>query len=110
MKDQKYYIKKQADDVLQTLKLDLKDSEFYLDKRIISRFVFKYFDKDSNESLKYAVLDAFANFFGYNNDERKAIGLKQTNFISSNTNLASEKIKLLMNIQNLKGVSCDPNL
>ena len=98
LKDQKYYIKKQADDVLQTLKLDLKDSEFYLDKRIISRFVFKYFDKDSNESLKYAVLDAFANFFGYNNDERKAIGLKQTNFISSNTNLASEKIKLLMNV------------
>jgi hypothetical protein len=98
LKDQKYFMKKQADDLLQTLKSDLKDSEFYLDKRIISRFIFKYFDKNSNNSLKLAVLDALANFFGYNNDERKAIGLNSSNFISSNTHLAAEKIKVLIEV------------
>ena len=45
-----------------------------------------------------AVLDALANFFGYNNEERRAIGLNPTNFQISNTNIAGEKIKLLIDV------------
>ncbi len=102
LKEQNNNIKKQAEELVKKVRKDLKDTEYLIDKRIISDFLFKYFDKTKNEKIKTALLEYFSNLMGYDNDERKLIGLPPSNYPShghqsnpsSNTN---DKLKDLSN-------------
>jgi len=111
IREQKDTIKKHAEGIVNKVKNDLKDTEFLIDKRIISDFLFKYFDKSKNEKLKLTLLDYFSNLMGYNNDERKIIGLPPSNFannIKSNTE-SINSVKAITNQANdkLKEISDD---
>ena len=88
LKEQKLEIKKHAEEVLVRVRNDLKETEFLIDKRIISSFMFKYLDRNNNEKIRLAVLDTLSNFLGFSNDERKKIGLNPSsgnNFNTSHT-------------------------
>jgi len=94
LKEQKDKMRKYSEEILQKVKNDLKETEYLIDKRIISNLLVKYFDKNTNNSIKTALLDTLANFMGFNNEERVQIGLyvnNNNNVINSNN---SKKDKL----------------
>jgi chromosome segregation ATPase len=95
LKEQKDKMKKYSEEILFKVKNDLKDTEFLIDKRMISNILIKYFDKSANDKLKIALLDTLANFMGYNNDERKKIGLTPNNVVIPTTNSDNDKLKEL---------------
>ena len=85
--------------MLTKFKNDLKDSEYLIDKRIVSSFVIKVLDKSNKKKIRLTVLDTLANFLGYNNDERKIIGLSPNNSqnLNSYNPSSTEKIKEISN-------------
>lgn len=98
LKEQKDKMKKYSEEILLKVKNDLKETEFLIDKRMISNILIKYFDRSANEKLKQALLDTLANFMGYTNEERKKIGLSYTSNLiplqQNNTN-KDDKLKEL---------------
>ena len=97
LKEQKEKMKKYSEEILNKVKNDLKDTEFLVDKRMISNILMKYFDTSSNEKLKFSMLDVLANFMGFTNDERKKIGLNQSSTagLQNKTNERDDKLKSL---------------
>jgi chromosome segregation ATPase len=95
LKEQKDKMKKYSEEILIKVKNDLKDTEFLIDKRMISNILLKYFDKSMNDKLKVALLDTLANFMGYNNDERRKIGLNPQNNLPTTTTNQDDKLKSL---------------
>ena len=93
LKEQKLEIKKHAEEVLIKVRNDLKDTEYLIDKRIISSFLFKYLDKNNNEKIRQAVLDTLSNFLGFSNEERKKIGLNPTTVNVTITSNQNDKLK-----------------
>ena len=73
--DQKITIKRHTEEVLIKVKNEIKDIENMVDKRVVSNFFLKALDKKSKKNIKLNVRDTLANFFGFNNEERKKIGL-----------------------------------
>jgi hypothetical protein len=73
--DRLEYIKNNLKELVIKLKTDLLDHEYNIDKRIISNILIKYFEKSGNDKLKLALLDTLASIMGFNNDERKKLGL-----------------------------------
>ena len=95
LKEQRDNIKKHAEEIVVKVRKDLQDTEYLIDKRIISDFLFKYFDKTKNDKIKQSLLDYFSNLMGYNNDERKQIGLPPRDYsISTTTSTSSTNDKL----------------
>ena len=92
LKQQKLEIKKHAEEVRSKMKNDLKDSEYLIDKRILSNFLFKLFDKSNTEKLRMSVLETLSNFLNFNNEERKKIGLSPSTTIHYN-NCQTDKLK-----------------
>lgn len=96
LKEQKETIKKHSEEILKKVKNDLKDTEYLIDKRMISNILMKYFDRNSNDKLKLALLDTLANFMGYDNEERKKMGLAVNNTMmvaNTNNNATTDKLK-----------------
>lgn len=94
--EQKDKMKKYSEEILFKVKNDLKDTEFLVDKRMISSILMKYFDRNSNEKLKLALLDTLANFMGYSNEERKSLGLHvNTTVMPQNNSSNHDKLKEL---------------
>ncbi len=97
LKEQKEKMKKYSEEILIKVKNDLKDTEFMIDKRMISNILIKYFEQGLNSSIKISLLDTLANFMGFNNDERRKIGLSASNnqkMITSQSG-ANDKLKNL---------------
>lgn len=92
LREQKLEIKKHAEEVLVKVRNDLKDTEFLIDKRIISSFLFKYLDKNNNDKIKLAVMDTLSNFLGFSNEERKKVGLNPSTGNHYNTS-TTDKLK-----------------
>ena len=97
--DQKMEIKKHTEEVLVKFKNDLNDTEYLIDKRIVSSFVIKVLDKSNKKKIRLTVLDTLANFLGYNNEERKIIGLgpNSSQNVNSYNPSSTEKIKEISN-------------
>ncbi len=93
LKEQKAEIKRHAEEVLIKVKNDLKDTEFLIDKRIISNFLLKYLDKSSNDKIKSAVLDTLSNFLGFTNEERKKVGLSPSTGMNFSGVSQTDKLK-----------------
>ena len=89
MEEQKDKMKKYSEEILLKVKNDLKDTEFLVDKRMISNILVKYFDKNTPDGIKKALLDTLANFMGFSNEERVQIGL----FVNSASANASSSAK-----------------
>ena len=94
LKEQKDKMKKYSEEILLKVKNDLKDTEFLIDKRMISNILIKYFDKNTNDKIKSALLDTLANFMGFNNEERAQLGLYYNNSACvNNENNKNDKLK-----------------
>lgn len=95
LKEQKDKMKKYSEEILMKVKNDLKETEFLVDKRMISNLLLKYFHVGTNEKLKYALLDTLANFMAFNNEERRQIGLSVNNNsqVKSTPNAREDKLK-----------------
>ena len=94
LKEQKDKMKKYSEEILLKVKNDLKDTEFLIDKRMISNILIKYFDKNTNDKIKSALLDTLANFMGFNNEERAQLGLYYNNSAGvNNENNKNDKLK-----------------
>ena len=89
LKEKSNAIKKHTEEIVMKVRKDLQDTEYLIDKRIISDFLFKYFDKTKNEKIKSSLLDYFSNLMGYSNEERKMIGLGPSNYSGSMTTSSS---------------------
>jgi len=85
-------LKEKCLDFVTILQTELKDFEFYADKRIFINFLIKYFDKNSNEKLKYSLLDTLANILSLDNEIRKGLYLQpiNPNILSSNSNIMTD--------------------
>lgn len=81
-------LKEKCSDFVGILQCELKDFEFYVDKRLVINFLFKYFDKNSNEKLKYSLLETLANLLSFDSDDRRKLNLTtlNNNQFSSNHN------------------------
>ena len=91
-------MKKYSEEILIKVKNDLKDTEFLIDKRMISNILIKYFDPYTDGKIRMALLDTLANFMGYNNDERRKIGLQvNTVNIPTKSSNSADKLKDLSN-------------
>jgi chromosome segregation ATPase len=98
LKEQKDKMKKYSEEILIKVKNDLKDTEFLIDKRMISNILIKYFDPYTDGKIRMALLDTLANFMGYNNDERRKIGLQvNTVNIPTKSSNSADKLKDLSN-------------
>ena len=75
LQTQKNELKEQTKDFLLKVKNDLKEVEFMVDRRLICNFVLKALDKSTQKKIRLTVLDTLSNFLGFNNDERRKIGL-----------------------------------
>lgn len=75
LKEQKNKLKKYSEEIVKKIQNDYQQSEYLIDKRMISSILFKYFDPYTNSSIKYSLLETLANFMNYSNDERKQLGL-----------------------------------
>jgi len=96
LKEQKDQMKKYSEEILLKIKNDIKEKEFLIDKRMISNILIKYFDKNTTEKIKSALLDTLANFMGFTNEERMHIGLYvNTLNISNAINNKNDKLKEL---------------
>ena len=94
LKEQKDKMKKYSEEILLKVKNDLKDTEFLIDKRMISNILIKYFDKNTNDKIKSALLDTLANFMGFNNEERAQLGIYYNNSAGvNNENNKNDKLK-----------------
>ena len=96
LKEQKDKMKKYSEEILIKVKNDLKETEFLVDKRMISNLILKYFDVSTSEKLKHALLDTLANFMAFNNSERRQIGLgvlNNNNQAKSTSNASTDKLK-----------------
>jgi chromosome segregation ATPase len=72
-------LKEKCFDFVGILQSELKDFEFYVDKRLYNNFLFKYFDKNTNEKLKYSLLETLANLLSLDNEDRKKLNLTLPN-------------------------------
>ena len=94
LKEQKILIKKQTEEMIKKVKNDLKADEFLVDKRIIGSFIMKVMDKTSSKNIRLSILDTLANVIGFNNEERKKLGLNPLfNQPSIYNPSSSEKLK-----------------
>jgi len=96
LKEQKDKMKKYSEEILLKVKNDLKETEYLVDKRMISNLILKYFDVSTSEKLKYALLDTLANFMAFNNSERRQIGLgvlNNNNQVKTTSNASTDKLK-----------------
>lgn len=69
-------MKKDEEDLIKKVQNDLKNTEFLIDKRVISSVLVNYFDKNNNEKIKESLLETLSNIMQYSNDDRKKMGLK----------------------------------
>jgi len=72
-------LKEKCSDFVGILQSELRDFEFYVDKRLVVNFLLKYFDKSSNEKLKYSLLETLANILDLDTDDRKKLNLSSIN-------------------------------
>ena len=86
LQDKNKIIKRHTEEVLVKVKNEIKDVEYMVDRRIISNFLIKIYDKTSKKKIRIHVRDTLANFLGLNNEERKKIGL------NPNLNLNTSKL------------------
>ena len=78
---------------IRILENELKDYSYLIDQRIVINFLLKYFDKNSNEKIKFSVLDTLANILNFENEDRKKLNLPTNlnpNYSSNNKNLNLE--------------------
>lgn len=75
LKEIKEKMKGYCDEILEKTKLELLEKKFLIDKRIVSNHFLKYFDKNIDWRIKASLVEALANIFEFNNEERKKIGL-----------------------------------
>ena len=95
LKDKNQEMKKYSEEIVKRIKIESKDSEYLIDKRMISSILFKYFDPYTNNSIKNSLLETLANFMNYNNDERYQLGLssKSNDILVGSKNNNKDKLK-----------------
>ena len=96
LKEQKNKLKQYSEEIVKKIQNDYQQSEYLIDKRMISSILFKYFDPYTNSSIKYSLLETLANFMNYSNDERKQLGLstRSSNDIEVGKSSNDDKDKL----------------
>ena len=85
MKEKEMQIKKKTNDLIKKVENDLKDTEYMIDKRIISSVLVSYFDKNTSAKVKESLLETLSGFMEYSNEDRKKMGLKPIAIPSSNS-------------------------
>ena len=85
MKEKEMQIKKKTNDLIKKVENDLKDTEYMIDKRIISSVLVSYFDKNTSAKVKESLLETLSGFMEYGNEDRKKMGLKPIAIPSSNS-------------------------
>jgi chromosome segregation ATPase len=85
--------KKEMDNLIKKVNLDLKNTEYLIDKRVISSVLVNYFDKNSNETVKQSLLETLSSLMDYSNEDRKKMGLKPINI--PNKNDKNDKLKTI---------------
>jgi chromosome segregation ATPase len=86
MKEKEMQIKKKTNDLIKKVENDLKDTEYMIDKRIISSVLVSYFDKNTSAKVKESLLETLSGFMEYGNEDRKKMGLKPIAIPSSSLN------------------------
>jgi chromosome segregation ATPase len=79
------FVKNTCKEFIIKMNNDITEYENYIDKRIINSIFLKYFDKGSNEKIKISLLETLANIMGYDNDDRRKIGLSMKDNYNSNS-------------------------
>ena len=74
------------DNLIKKVNNDLKDTEFLIDKRVISSVLVNYFDKNTNDKIKENLLETLSKIMEYSNEDRKKMGLKPINIPQTNKN------------------------
>lgn len=85
-------MKKEGEDLMKKVQNDLKNTEYLIDKRVISSVLVNYFDKNNNEKIKESLLETLSNIMQYSNDDRKKMGLKPIS-IPKKDNDPSDRLK-----------------
>ena len=67
---------KKIDNILKKVNNDLKNTEYLIDKRVISSVLVNYFDKNTNENIKQSLLETLSGIMQYSNEDRIKMGLK----------------------------------
>ena len=86
LKEKEMQIKKKTNDLIKKVENDLKDTEYMIDKRIISSVLVSYFDKNTSAKVKESLLETLSGFMEYGNEDRKKMGLKPIAIPSSSLN------------------------
>lgn len=86
LKKREIDIKKEMDNLIKKVNNDLKDTEFLIDKRVISSVLVNYFDKNTNDKIKENLLETLSKIMEYSNEDRKKMGLKPINIPQTNKN------------------------
>ena len=86
LKKKEIDIKKEMDNLIKKVNNDLKDTEFLIDKRVISSVLVNYFDKNTNDKIKENLLETLSKIMEYSNEDRKKMGLKPINIPQTNKN------------------------
>ena len=85
LKEKEMQIKKKTSDLIKKVENDLKDTEYMIDKRIISSVLVSYFDKNTSAKVKESLLETLSGFMEYSNEDRKKMGLKPISIPSSSS-------------------------
>lgn len=97
IKEKEMQIKKKMSDLIKKVENDLKDTEYMIDKRIISSVLVSYFDKNTSAKVKESLLETLSGFMEYGNEDRKKMGLKPIAIPSSSSSgtYHNDKLKTL---------------
>jgi hypothetical protein len=76
LKEQKDIIKKNTEEIIKKVKKNMVGNEYLVDKRIVGGLIFKILDKNTKKSIRLSILETLASMIGFENDERRKLGLK----------------------------------
>jgi chromosome segregation ATPase len=74
-----YQVKSKMIEIFSKIRDEVSEFKYLIDKRIISNIILHYFDKSNNEKIRSSLVDTLAGIMGFNDDERRILGLSPLN-------------------------------